>query len=228
MKRVGDKWLADQRGSVNPLLVATILLSVLLVVAAGGFIWAYMEMTDWRNNGQAKIDAAVAEAKDQQYKDDEAHFNEEEKKPNRVYQGPADMGSVRFNYPKTWAGYVAKSDNNGLEVYFNPLLVSTVNAGVTPYALRVQVTNDAYSDVLEDYQSLVEDGVATASTIILGKTDDFAGYEGVRVDGQLTDTINGSVVIFKVRDKTLRIYVDSQDYMNDFNETILKSLRFEP
>ena len=65
-------------------MIATILLSMLLVVAAGGFIWAYMEMTDWRNNGQAKIDAAVAEAKDQQYQEDEKHFNEEEKKPNRV------------------------------------------------------------------------------------------------------------------------------------------------
>ena len=70
--------------------------------------------------------------------------------------------------------------------------------------------------------------IATARTIIIGKTDDFAGYEGVRVDGQLSDTINGSVVIFKVRDKTLRIFCDSQDYISDFDNTILTSLRFEP
>ena len=170
----------------------------------------------------------VDAAKDQQQKDDQAHFEEEEKKPNRSYQGPSDMGSVRFNYPKTWSGYIAKSNDSGLEVYFNPLMVSTVNPDVTPYALRVEVSNDNYADVLDDYQGLVEDGVATASTIIIGKTDDFSGYEGVRVDGQLTDTINGSVVIFKVRDKTLRLYVDSQDYMNDFNNTVLTSLKFEP
>lgn len=220
--------MSDQRGSANPLLIATVLLAVLLVVAAGGFIWAYMSMTDWRDNTQAKIDSAVDAAKDQQQKDDQAHFEEEEKKPNRSYQGPSDMGSVRFNYPKTWSGYIAQSNDSGLEVYFNPLMVSTVNPGVTPYALRVEVSNDNYADVLDDYQGLVEDGVATASTIIIGKTDDFSGYEGVRVDGQLTDTINGSVVIFKVRDKTLRLYVDSQDYMNDFNNTVLTSLKFEP
>lgn len=220
--------MSDQRGSANPLLIATVLLAVLLVVAAGGFIWAYMSMTDWRDNTQAKIDSAVDAAKDQQQKDDQAHFEEEEKKPNRSYQGPSDMGSVRFNYPKTWSGYIAQSNDSGLEVYFNPLMVSTVNPDVTPYALRVEVSNDNYADVLDDYQGLVEDGVATASTIIIGKTDDFSGYEGVRVDGQLTDTINGSVVIFKVRDKTLRLYVDSQDYMNDFNNTVLTSLKFEP
>ena len=220
--------MSDQRGSANPLLIATVLLAVLLVVAAGGFIWAYMSMTDWRDNTQAKIDSAVDAAKDQQQKDDQAHFDEEEKKPNRSYQGPSDMGSVRFNYPKTWSGYIAQSNDSGLEVYFNPLMVSTVNPGVTPYALRVEVSNDNYADVLDDYQGLVEDGVATASTIIIGKTDDFSGYEGVRVDGQLTDTINGSVVIFKVRDKTLQLYVDSQDYMNDFNNTVLTSLKFEP
>lgn len=220
--------MSDQRGSANPLLIATVLLAVLLVVAAGGFIWAYMSMTDWRDNTQAKIDSAVDAAKDQQQKDDQAHFEEEEKKPNRSYQGPSDMGSVRFNYPKTWSGYIAQSNDSGLEVYFNPLMVSTVNPDVTPYALRVEVSNDNYADVLDDYQGLVEDGVVTASTIIIGKTDDFSGYEGVRVDGQLTDTINGSVVIFKVRDKTLRLYVDSQDYMNDFNNTVLTSLKFEP
>lgn len=228
MNNVGGSRISDQRGLANPLLIATILLAVLLVVAAGGFIWAYLGMTDWRDNTQAKINSAVEEAKEQQSKDDEEHFNEEEKKPNRSYQGPSDMGSVRFNYPKTWAGYIAQSDKNGLQVYFSPLLVPTVNAGVTTYALRVLVTNDSYADVIDDYQSLVEDGVATASTITIGKTDDFAGYDGIRVDGQLSDTINGSVVIFKVRDKTLRLFVDSQDYMNDFNNTVLTSLKFEP
>ena len=58
MNKVGGKWMSDQRGSANPLLIATVLLAVLLVVAAGGFIWAYMSMTDWRDNTQAKIDSA--------------------------------------------------------------------------------------------------------------------------------------------------------------------------
>ena len=226
MKNVGGSWRTDQRGSVNPLLIATILLSVLLVAAAGGFVWAYTQMLDWKNNAQEKIDAAVAQAKDEQVKADQAHFEQEEKKPNRTYQGPSDMGSVRFNYPKTWSAYIGKADKSGLQVYFNPLLVQTANPGVTPYALRLDVSDQSYADVLEDYQDIVSDGLATASTIVVGKTDNFAGYEGTRVDGQLTDTINGSVVIFKVRDKTLQLFVDSKDYLNDFNNVILQSLQF--
>lgn len=241
MKRVGNKWLSDQRGASNPLLIATILLSVFLVAAAGGFIWAYMEMTDWRNNTQSKIDAAVETAKTQQKEEDDARFQEEQKQPNIIYQGPSDMGSVRFRYPKTWSAYTNKSDNNGLEVYFNPVIVPVINDGVTPYSLRLKVTNEAYADVIDSYQSLVEDGLVTASTIKLGEVkDENAGgeadsnksteadvYEGIRVDGQITDTINGSVVIFKIRDKTLQLFVDSQDYMKDFNETILTSLKFQ-
>lgn len=229
MKRVGNESvkLSDQRGVVNPFLIATILLAILLVVAVAGFIWAFTEMTDWRDNTQTKIDEAVVVAKEEQQAADQVAFEEEEKKPNRVYQGPSDMGSVRFNYPKTWAGYTDQSDAKKLMVYFNPLIVPPIDNGVTPYALRLQVTNDAYADVLDDYQKIVEDGLATASTIVVGKTDTFAGYEGVRVDGQLTNTINGSVVIFKIRDKTLQIFADSQDYVGDLNNTILTSLKFE-
>lgn len=218
----------DERGVVNPLLIATILLAVFLVAAAGAFVWAYSGMVDWQKNGQTKVDSAVADAKEQQQKDDQAKFNEEQKKPNLTYQGPSEMGSVRFDYPKTWSGYTAESSNNDLQVYFYPSMVPKVNPDVTPYALRVSVTNDTYSDVIKSYESLVENGKATANPTVIGAKEGFAGYSGMRVDGQLSDTINGSVVIFKVRDKTLRMYVDRSDFVNDFNNTILRTLQFQP
>lgn len=224
MNRVGYRLSRDQRGAVSPLLISTILLAVLFVAAAGGFIWAYLEMTDWQKNGQAKIDTAVTSAKEEQKSADDKRFTEEEKKPNRVYQGPADLGSVRFSYPKTWSIYEAET-NGKLQAYFAPLKVPKVAAGVTPYALRVSVTDDAYADVLRQYQSIVEKGEVTAQTIQLKNDQDT--YEGTRVNGQLTKTVNGSVVIFKVRDKTLQIFVDSQDYMADFDNIILKSLTFK-
>lgn len=217
----------DERGVVNPLLISTILLGVLLVAACGAFVWAYASMTDWQKNGQAKIDAAVDEAKDQQKKDDRATFTEEQKKPYSNYVGPAALGSVRFNYPKTWASYTAESSSTDLQVYFNPQNVPKVNPDVTPYALRVVVSDDNYAEVLEDYKSDIEDGVIRATPITIGATQGFAGYQGTRIDGQLSDTINGAVVIFPVRNQTLKIYVDSQDYMNDFNTVVLASLQFQ-
>lgn len=230
--KLNQKWRSmegDQRGAVNPMLIATILLSVLLVVAAGGFVWAYQQMTDYKNNTQQKVDAAVADAKKVQQDADEKHFKEEDKKPNRSYVGPSELGSVRFNYPKTWAGFTQQSDaNGGLAVYFYPYIVPVIKDGVSVYALRVKVVTQSYDNVLENLESRVKDGKATASAIVVGSTNTFNGYEGVRVDGQVTDTITGSVVVFKVRDKTLELFCDSADYMNDFNNTILKTLQFEP
>ena len=228
MKRTSGRLLNDERGAVNPLLISTILLAIFLVVAAGGFIWAYMQMTEWKTNVQARVDAAVTEGKSQQKGEDDKRFLEQEKKPYRIYQGPSDMGSIRFNYPKTWSGYIATSDTTRLNVYFSPLIVPIVKEGVTPYALRISVTNRSYAETVRSYQHLVEDGKVKVSTVIIGKTKDFAGYKGVRVDGQLTETINGSVVILKLRDKTLQMFVDSHDFVNDFNKTVLATLKYEP
>lgn len=230
MNKVGQRWRNDQRGAANPLLISTIVLAVLLAATAGGFIWAYIQYNDWHNNTQPKIEAAAAQAKSQQLDEDTKKFREEEKKPNRVYAGPSDMGSVKFSYPKTWSVYraTADGDTNSLLLYFYPLIVPQVKDGVTPYALRVQVSTTSYDKVLENYQGLIKDNKAIATTLVVGRTDKFKGYEGTRVDGQLTDTVNGSVAIFKVRDKTLQVFVDSQDYMKDFEDTILKTLTFEP
>lgn len=231
MKRVGEynNWSRSREaGAVNPLLIATILLALLLVATAGGFVWAYTQMLDWKNNVNAKVDAAVSVKVEEQKKTDQAQAKEEEKKPNRIYQGPSDMGSIRFNYPKTWSAYTADSSNDTLQVYFNPLIVPKVDPDNTPYALRVDVTSRSYADTIQSYSSLVQKGLAKATPVVIGKTDKFTGYEGMRVDGQLSNTINGSAVIFKLRDKTMILHVDSQDYINDFNNTILASLKFEP
>ena len=231
MKLIQKWWgkASDQRGAVNPMLIVTILLSALLIVVAGGFVWAYMQMTDYKNNAQQMVDAAVADAKKVQQDADEKHFKEEDKKPNRSYVGPSELGSVRFNYPKTWAGFTQQSDDSrGLVVYFYPYIVPVIKDGVSVYALRVKVVTQSYDDVLKNFESRVKDGKATASTIVVGKTDTFSGYDGVRIDGQVTDTITGAAVIFKVRDKTLELFCDSSDYMNDFNNTILKTLQFQP
>lgn len=224
MKDVGKKWLTDQRGAVNPLLVSTIILALLLVTATGGFVWAYSRMTYWQNDTEGKLADARTAAKVEQQADDDKKYREEEKKPNRVYQGPTDLGSVKFNYPKTWSVYEAETENK-LQAYFYPIKVPKVAAGVTPYALRVNVDDTSYADTLKQYESIVKDGKATATAIQLKNGDD--QYDGTRVDGQITKTVNGSVVIFKVRDKTLQLFVDSGDYKADFDNIILKSLTFK-
>jgi hypothetical protein len=51
---------------------------------------------------------------------------------------------------------------------------------------------------------------------------------GVRFDGQIEQNLTGSMVVIKVRDKTIKIYTESTKYLSDFNDTVLKSLTFSP
>ncbi len=219
--------LVDERGESNSFLITTIIFVILAVGLGIGFGWAYMQMVDYRDNVTSKVDVAVKAAKEDQKKADKAEFTEEYKKPNLTYEGPSESGSVTFNYPKTWAAYVEKSGAGGseLSVYFNPKMVPTLNKG-TVYALRVTINNSSYGSVLQSYNNGIQKGLLKAKTVTVGKTDSFSGYEGMRIDGQFGDNINGSVVIFKIRDKTLRLYVDSQDFMTDF-DTVLNSLQYE-
>lgn len=219
----------NEKGESNPFIIITVVLVVLLIAAAGGFVWSYAQMVDYKDNVAVKVNNAVDAANKKQAEKDQQKFQEELKKPNLSYQGPSDLGSVRFEYPKTWSVYVAESVGK-LEVFMNPAIVPKVAAGVTPYALRVEVTPEDYASVIENYSSKLEDedSKVTASTITIGKSEGFSGYKGMRFDGQLTDTVNGSIVIFKVRDKVLKVSVDSKDFMADFNDTVLKTLQFEP
>ena len=220
--------MADERGESNPFLITTIIFVVLAVGLGVGFGWSYMKMMDYRDNVADKVEVAVKAAKEEQKKADKVEFTEEYKKPNLTYEGPSDSGSVAFNYPKTWAAYIDKDGAGGgdLSLYFNPKFIPAINGRIA-YALRITIDNRAYNSVLQSYEGKIKDGTLKAKTITVGKTDDFSGYEGMRIDGKFGDSINGSVVIFKIRDKTLRLYVDNQEFMNDFNNTVLTSLKYE-
>ncbi|HET7629832.1 MAG TPA: hypothetical protein VFK03_00495, partial [Candidatus Saccharimonadales bacterium] len=115
----------NQRGSVNPLLFSTIIFAVLTVAAAGLFVWAFMNYQDYKNNSDQKVAAAVEVAKAEQKKADDKQFAEDYKKPYTTYRGPADLGSVSFDYPKTWSVYEASNsaEDNGLVAYLNPKVV---------------------------------------------------------------------------------------------------------
>ena len=80
---------------------------------------------------------------------------------------------------------------------------------------------------MKTYESKIKKGDLTSTTLTIGETETFSGYQGMRIDGQFDKSINGSAVIFKIRDKTLEVFVDSQDYIGDFNDTVVPSLKFE-
>ena len=211
-----------QKGSNRSLIVAVSILSILFVVAGFLAIWAYSNYRTATNGVQDKIDLAVAAAKKDQANSDETNFTEREKQPNRQFVGPDNYGRVTFNYPKTWSVYVSSDvQNNGgtYQAYLNPGVVPPVGASNQLFALRVTIQQMGYSQVLQQYQSLVQAGKLTSSNISVN------GHNGTRLDGNFTSQLRGSAVFFQIRDKVLIVQTDANTFDSDY-ENIIKTINF--
>lgn len=218
------KHMGEERGSVAT-VVTMVLLGVFLLGALGFGGWAFMSRQDYKNNVDAKIKTAVtANAKVVQAQD-AADYAEAAKNPLKTYTGPEAYGSVSLQYPKTWSGYVVTASGQPLDAYFNPDVVPSVADQKSVFALRVQVMATSYSQTLAQYQSLQKQGKVTVTPFALPKVP---GTVGVRVDGQITSTKQGSIVILPVRDKTLKLWIESNEFAADFNNIILPNASFSP
>ncbi len=211
----------SQRGSINPLIVAVVVLSIFVIGLTAFGVWAFVNYTDHKDNVDQKVSAAVAAAKKEQKAADDARFLEQEKLPTKKYAGPSDLGRVEFKYPKTWSGYVDQSGegSSSYEAYFQPGLVSPVS-GKTPYALRVTIENQSYDDTLLEYKDEIERGELTSKPVTVN------GESGNRIEGELEQDVQGIMIVFKIRDKTLKIYTESKTFQADFENIILKDLKF--
>lgn len=218
----------NQNGSVTS-FVAILILALVVVAAAifGG--WAFMSRQDYKNNSDAKAAVAVEAAKKVQAAELQKAFAQQEKLPNKTYKGPTTYGTVTFDYPKTWSGYVDESVSGApINGYFHPVVVPGLQSK-SAYALRVELVNIDYTSILQQHDSQIKDGSVKASAYVPPKMAGIANVQtGTRLDGALSQDIKGSMVIIKVRDKALQVYTQSNDFLNDFNSTVLPSLTFAP
>lgn len=210
-----------ESGMVHPLLITAILLGVLTVGLSAFAVWAFINYQDQKNNVDAKVAVAVSEAKREQTEEDQRLFAEQEKLPTRQLVGPVDLGQVKLSYPKTWSVYIDKDGSGGgaYEAYLHPLTVPPL-ASNTPYALRVSIVNSRYENVLASFNDRIRSGNLRSSPATIAEVD------GIRLDGAFSNTVRGSMVLFKIRDKTLQVYTQAEAYASDFNDIVLKSLVF--
>jgi hypothetical protein len=125
-----------------------------------------------------------------------------------------------MTYPKTWSAYVRQgSGGTDLDFYAHPKFVPSDNVN---YALRMSVVNREFSNEIKSYDSQVKQGDLKAGSVKV------SGVKGVRLDGFLKKDQEGSMVIFPLRDKTLRVWTENKEYRGDFNNTVLKKLSFIP
>lgn len=212
----------NQDGAINPLLLPLIIAGVLFISALifGG--WAYSSRQDFKNNTDQKIGLAVtaAEASESERKDKE--FAEIAKSPLKTYAGPEQFGSLKLQYPKTWSGYVSAIGNENLEGYFNPNVVPDVADENATFALRIQVLDQTYDNVIAEFDG--QEGIV-ATAYALPKLPNVVG---LKLSGQIEQDKQGVMIILPVRDKTIKLFTESKDFENDFNNIILANLTFSP
>lgn len=201
--------------------IGLIVVSLLAVLFIGLFIWMTLKWSEASTNVQGKIDVAVAEAKNQLQAKLENEFAEKEQYPFLTFSGPADFGSLTFEYPKNWSVYIPDDASRGGEfnAYLNPGQVNVVS-DTTIMALRVSIRTEQIDSVLEDYNRKVQDGEMTVASKVVNKIN-------VNVfTGKLDNDYQGIVCIFKIRDKTAILRTDSSNVFRENFEKILSTIRF--
>jgi len=213
----------NERGSLNILLIPLIFAVLFFFGAAGFGAWAYMERQDYKDNSDEKSAAAVAVAVNKTKSEKDNEFVEKEKEPLKSYVGPESLGSITFQYPKTWSTYVNQPANNTITILSNSDIV--VGGQSSSYALRVEVVSQTYDTVVGTFDNAVKTKKVTATAYALPKVPKTVG---LRFDGAIATDRQGAIVILPLRDKTVKISVESTNYLKDFNGIILPNFTFSP
>jgi type II secretory pathway pseudopilin PulG len=212
----------------NGALAVSLVVVILFLIGAVIFgLWAFNSRQDYKNNTDKKINVAVAAAKAQTQAADAKTFAQESENPLKTYTGPEAFGTLIVKYPKTWSAYVSEDDSGStpIDAYFQPDYVPNITGTSISIALRVQVLQQAYSDVVSQYTNNSQQGSVTITPYSLPKVP---GVTGVRIDGQIFPNVQGSLIVLPLRNETLQIWTESQQYEADFNNTILPNFSFSP
>jgi hypothetical protein len=217
----------NQAGRVSVLIFPLIFVILLLIGAVSFAAWAFTGRQDFKNNVDQKVAVAVNNALKVEDAKKDAQFSQDYKKPLKQYTGPSAYGSLKLQYPKTWSAYIDETDNGatGLNGYFYPDFVPTLNNPANSYALRVQVVNQTYATVLKTLSGYV---LSQRSVITPYSLPSLKNVVGSRVEGIVISGKVGSMVLLPLRDKTLELWTEAAQFDDDFNNIILANASFSP
>jgi len=219
----------NQDGAVNGVVISLVFAILLLIGALAFGGWAFNSRQDYKNNVDSKIAEAVAVAQKQQGSADAAKYTEAAKQPLATYTGPEAYGSLVISYPKTWSGYVDSTGTGQALVdgYFNPGTVPSATSQSSVFALRVQVINQPYAQVLQTFAAAAKNtqNPVSFSAYALPKLPKTVGIKAV---GQITQQTTGTMVVLPLRSDTLEISTQGTQYQHDFDTYILPNFSFSP
>jgi hypothetical protein len=217
----------NQRGAMSMLLIPFILLVFFFFGVSGFAIWAFSERGKYKDHSDQEVAVAVQKAITDTQEADALKYAEEAKKPYDTYVGPAAYGNITINYPKTWSAYVAETERGGNPVngYFQPLVVPSITDTTRTFALRVELVQQSYATVLNTFRQQVTTSKVTIAPYTLEKVPSVVGS---RVEGQITPKKQGTMVILPLRNMTLKIWTESNDFKSDLDTHILPNMSFVP
>jgi len=207
-------------------LIAAIILGVLLLAVSIFAFWAFNERGTYKDKTDQIVAKEVELAKQQVSDQKDKEFVEKEKNPLQEYKGPATYGSLNIQYPKTWSAYVDEVGRGNMPIsgYFHPNFVPGLNSG-TAFALRVEVVGSAYDTEVKAFEPKVKAGKVKVTPYTAAKVP---GATGSRIEGEINQGQKGIMVLFPLRDKTIRISTQTEAFAKDFNDIILANLTFVP
>lgn len=201
-------------------VVLIILLSLLLIGALLLSFYLYTEYRSASTNLESQIKSAVLDAVKEREDELEAEFAEREKTPTRSFSGPENYGSLTIEYPKTWSVYVSDdaSDGKTFKAYLHPREIPPISDEAI-IALRIKIESATFETVSKRYASALKKGTLSSSAVSVN------GVDATRYDGQISNALVGSAVIFRIRDKVVTLETDAEIYREDFNK-ILETVTF--
>ncbi|MBA3758643.1 hypothetical protein H0X10_03370 [Candidatus Saccharibacteria bacterium] len=207
-------------------LIIPLVLFVLFFFGALGFgVWAFGERNTFKNETDKIVAKEVVLTEQRVKSEKDKEFVESEKRPTKRYTGPALYGSVELEYPKTWSAFITEGESSTpIDGYLHPDFVPGTRSG-TSFALRVEVVQRSYDSELKQYESKVKSGKLAITPF---RAEQVPGVLGARVEGEINTGQKDIMVLFPLRDKTLKISTESETFYGDFNSIILKTLKFVP
>lgn len=210
-----------QRGSATGWMVAAVFGITLFFATSALGVWVLLAYTEQKADIDGKISLAVAAGVKKQSEEDEAKFQESYKNPRIEFVGPSEYGRVSFMYPKTWSVYIEKdgSDRGDYKAYLHPVSVPPVSSDDSRYALRLEIINKNFEDVLKQYESQLKKGELKSSNV------EYNGNSVARLDGAFSKELRGVAVLMRVRDKTIRFSTDADIFKPDL-EAVLDTVKY--
>jgi len=217
----------SEQGVISIAIIVAVSMTLLFVGSLIFGLWAFTGKQDYKNNVNEKIGAAVEVATKQTETKKDNEFAEASKSPVKAFLGSSTYGSVNFSYPKTYSSYVIEktADTYPIDGYFHPNTVPSTSDDSVKFGLRIRVVGTSYSQILKGYDQSVKTGKVKVSAF---RADKVPQTLGSRIDGQLTTKVSGSMILLPLRDKTIEIWTESNDYLGDFNTYVVPSISFIP